>query len=470
MLRQRGLCGPNFHSSSTIKFIYYLKISQIHYLKIKAEEVFTMAKEKPHLNVIFMGHVDHGKSTTVGRLLYDAKVIDEQTMKKLTERAKEMGKPGFEFAFAMDTLKEEQERGVTIDLSHQRFETAKYYFTIIDAPGHRDFIKNMITGASQADAGVLVVSANPGDGVQAQTKEHVFLARTLGVNQLIVAINKMDMAKYEEKRFNEVKEQVSALLKTVNYNPAEIQFLAIASFPGDNVVKHTDTMPWYKGPTVLEAIDNLKEPEKPTQLPLRLPIQDVYNITGIGVVPVGRVETGIMKIGQKVIVMPAREGKGVIGEVKSIEMHHEQLQQALPGDNIGFNVRGIEKKDIARGDVLGPVENPPTVATEFTARIVVLNHPTVMTVGYTPVFHIHTAQIACQVTAIPKKLNPATGETLQENPDFIKNGDTAIVQIKPIAPLVIEKFNEIPHMARFAIRDSGTTVAAGQCIDIVKKV
>ncbi|MFH1440318.1 MAG: translation elongation factor EF-1 subunit alpha [Candidatus Woesearchaeota archaeon] len=426
-----------------------------------------MASNKTHINLVFIGHVDHGKSTSVGRLLFDSGNIDEQAMRKLKEKAQELGKGGFEFAFVMDNLKEERERGVTIDLAHKRFETPKYYFTIIDAPGHRDFVKNMITGASQADAGVLVVAAN--DGVMAQTKEHVFLSRTLGVNQLIIAVNKMDMKDYSEDVFNKVKTDVSNLLKTVGYKPDEIQFIPIASLPGDNVAKKTDKMPWYKGPTLLEGLDILKEPEKPTNLPLRLPIQDVYNITGIGVVPVGRVETGVMKIGDKVMVVPGREGKGVPGEVKSMEMHHEQLQKAEPGDNIGFNVRGIGKKDIARGDVLGHSDNVPTVASEFTAQIVVLNHPTVVTIGYTPVFHIHTAQVACQIIAIEKKLNPATGEVLQENPDFIKNGDAAIVKIKPMTPLVIEKQKEIPQLSRFAIRDSGTTVAAGMCIELVKK-
>ena len=428
-----------------------------------------MAKEKTHINIVFIGHVDHGKSTTVGRLLYDSGNVDEQAMRKLKDRAKELGKPGFEFAFVMDNLKEEQERGVTIDLAHKRFDTPKYYFTIIDAPGHKDFIKNMITGASQADAAVVVVSANPGDGVQAQTREHIFLARTLGVGQLIIAINKMDMAKYDEKRWLQVKEEVSKLLKTVGYDPSKIQFLALASLLGENVFKKGTNMPWYKGPTLYEAFDVLNPPEKPTQLPLRLAIQDVYNITGIGVVPVGRVETGVMKVGDKVIVVPAREGKGVTGEVKSIEMHHEAMQKAEPGDNIGFNVRGIEKKDIARGDVLGHIDNVPTVATEFTAQIIVLNHPSVITVGYTPVFHVHTAQVACQVISIEKKLNPATGETLQEKPDFIKNGDAAIIKVKPTTPLVIEKQKDIPQMARFAVRDSGATVAAGMCIDLVKK-
>ncbi len=426
-----------------------------------------MAKTKVHINLVFIGHVDHGKSTTVGRLLYDSGVIDEQSMRKLKERAESLGKGGFEFAFVMDNLKEEQERGVTIDLAHKRFETPKYYFTIIDAPGHKDFIKNMITGAAQADAGVLVVDCS--NGVQAQTKEHVFLARTLGVNQLMIAVNKMDLVRYEEARFNKVKEEVSQLLKSVGYKPAEIPFIPMASLIGDNVMKKSANMPWYKGKTLLESFDDLKEPDKPTSLPLRLPIQDVYNITGIGVVPVGRVETGVMKIGDKVIVVPAREGKGIHGEVKSIEMHHEQMQQAEPGDNIGFNVRGIGKKDIARGDVLGHESNPPTVVKEFTAQIVVLNHPTVVTAGYTPVFHIHTAQVACQVEVIERKLNPTTGETLQEKPDFIKNGDAAIIKVKPMQPLVIETQKDIPQMSRFAVRDSGQTVAAGMCISLVKR-
>ena len=426
-----------------------------------------MAKEKIHMNLVFIGHVDHGKSTTVGRVLFDSGNIDEQQLRKLKEKAQELGKGGFEFAFIMDNLKEERERGVTIDLAHKRFETDKYDFTIIDAPGHKDFIKNMITGASQADAAVLVVAAN--DGIMAQTKEHLFLSRTLGVSQLIIAVNKMDMKQYAEDAFKSVKDSMSTLMKTVGYNPDNVKFIPIASLPGDNVVKKTDKMPWYSGLTLVEAINTLDKPEKPTHLPLRLPIQDVYNITGIGVVPVGKVETGVMKVGDKVIFVPGRDGKGISGECKTIEMHHEQMKEAEPGDNIGFNVRGVGKKDIARGDVLGHVSNPPTVATEFTAQIVVLNHPTVMTVGYTPVFHIHTAQVACQIIAIEKKLNPATGEVLAENPDFIKNGDAAIVKIKPVTPLVIEKQKEIPHMSRFAIRDSGTTVAAGMCIDLVKK-
>ena len=427
-----------------------------------------MAEKKPHINIVFIGHVDAGKSTTVGRLLYDSGNIDEQAMRKLKEKAELLGKKGFEFAFVMDNLKEEQERGVTIDLAHKRFDTAKYYFTIIDAPGHKDFIKNMITGASQADVGVLVVAVTDTE-IQPQTKEHVFLAKTLGVGQLIVCINKMDAVKYDEKKFNEVKDRITTLVKSVGYKADQVPFVPVASLLGDNVCKKSANLGWYKGHSLLETLDDLKEPEKPTNLPLRLPIQDVYNITGIGVVPVGRVETGVMKVGDKVIAVPGREGKGVEGEVKTIEMHHEMMNEAKPGDNVGFNVRGFGKKDITRGDVIGHSANVPTVATEFTAQLVVLNHPTVITVGYTPVFHIHTAQVACQFISLEKKLNPATGEVVAEKPDFIKNGDAAIVKLRPVQPLCIERQKEIPHMARFAIRDSGATVAAGMCIDLVKK-
>ena len=426
-----------------------------------------MAKEKPHINLVFIGHVDHGKSTLVGRLLYDSGNLPESELRKLRELAKELGKAGFEFAFVMDQLKEERQRGVTIDLSHQKFVTPKYEFTIIDAPGHRDFIKNMITGTSQADAAVIVVAAT--DGVMEQTKEHLFLCKTLGVKQLIVAVNKMDAVKYDKARFEKVKTDMETLMKRVGFKVENIPFLATSGWEGDNVAKKSANMSWYAGKTLVEQMDLLQLPEKPTNLPLRLPIQDVYNITGIGVVPVGRVESGILRVNDKIIIVPGREGKGVEGEVKTIEMHHEQIQQAEPGDNIGFSVRGIGKKDIARGDVLGHPSNPPTVAKEFIAQIVVLNHPTVLTAGYTPVFHIHTTQVACQFAELIEQIDPASGQVIKQKPDMLKNGDAAKVRIVPTKPIVIEKKSDIPHMSSFAVRDAGNTVAAGVCIDIVKK-
>jgi elongation factor 1-alpha len=419
--------------------------------------------EKPHLNLIFIGHIDHGKSTTVGRLLYETGAISEQDIRKMKEEATKYNKPTFEFAFVMDQLKEERERGITIDIAHKEFQTPKYYFTIIDAPGHRDFVKNMITGASQADAAVLVISC--ADGVQAQTREHAYLAKVLGINQLVVGINKMDAVNYDRVKYEDVKASIMNLLKTVGYDTSKILAVPYSALAGENVAKKSDKMTWYNGPTLLEALDTFQVPPKPTDKPLRLPIQDVYSISGFGTVPVGRVETGIMKPGDQIIIMPS----GIKTEVKSIEMHHQQLQKAEPGDNIGFNIKGVDKKDVKRGDVVGPANNPPTVAQEFTAQIVVINHPTAIAPGYTPVFHIHTAQVAATITEITEKKDPKTGQTLQKNPEFIKNGDVAIVKVRPTKPVVVEKYSEFPQLGRFAIRDMGQTVAAGVVLDVVKK-
>ncbi len=415
--------------------------------------------EKEHLNLVFIGHVDSGKSTTVGRILYETGAISEQVLNRLKEEASKLGKTTFEFAFVMDSLKEERERGVTIDIAHREFETPKYHCTIIDAPGHRDFVKNMITGASQADAAVLIVSAK--DGIQPQTREHAFLAKVLGINQLAVSINKMDAVEYKEDIYKQRKEEITALLKQIGYKVDEIEFIPASGYAGDNIVKKSENMPWYKGKTIIEVIDSFKVPPKPIDKPLRLPIQDVYSITGHGTVPVGRVETGVLKPGEQVVVMPS----GAKGEVKKIEMHHQELKEAKPGDNVGFNLKGVDKKDIKRGDVLGPVSNPPTVAEEFTAQIVVINHPTALAAGYTPVFHIHTAQFAGRFTEIVEKKDPKSGQSLGKV-DFLKTGDVAIVKIKPTKPIVVEKFQEFPPLGRFAIRDMGQTVAAGVVLDV----
>ncbi|MGN1322148.1 MAG: translation elongation factor EF-1 subunit alpha [Methanosphaera sp.] len=411
-----------------------------------------MAKAKTHMNLAFIGHVDHGKSTLVGHLLLLEGAIAEQQLDQGEDK----------FRFVMDKLGEERERGVTIDLAHAKFETQKYEYTVVDCPGHRDFVKNMITGASQADAAVLVVAAN--DGIMPQTKEHIFLSRTLGINQLIIAINKMDVIDYDEAKFNELKEELGKLISTVGFKPSEVPFIPVSAFEGDNITEKSSNTPWYKGNTLIQELDALDEPDKPVNLPLRLPVQDVYSITGVGTVPVGRVETGVLHTAENIAFEPA----GVTGEVKSIEMHHETLEEAIPGDNVGFNVRGVGKNDIKRGDVAGTTKNPPSVAKEFKAQVVVLQHPGVITVGYTPVFHAHTAQVACTFLSLDVKLDPATGQPKEENPDFLKTGDAALVTIKPTKPMVIENIKEIPHMGRFAIRDMGQTVAAGMCIDITQ--
>ncbi|MCS7097665.1 MAG: translation elongation factor EF-1 subunit alpha [Candidatus Methanomethyliaceae archaeon] len=427
------------------------------------------SQRKEHLNLLVMGHVDHGKSTLVGHLLFLAGNLDPRYLVSLEEEAKKSGKEFAKFAWLGDKLKEERERDMTIDLSFWKFETPKYFFTIIDAPGHRDFVKNMITGASQADCAILVVSAKRGEyeaGMSAggQTREHAFLAKTLGINQLILVVNKMDDAtvNYDEKRYNEVKDGVFKFLKMIGYDTSKISAIPISGWKGDNIMKSSQNTPWYKGPTLFEALDSFIPPEKPINKPLRVPIQDVYSITGVGTVPVGRVETGIMKIGMNVIFMPANK----VGEVKSIETHHVRIDEALPGDNIGFNVKGLAKTDIKRGDVCGDLNKPPTVAETFKGRIFVLYHPTAIAAGYTPVLHVHTATMATTFLELEKKIDPKTGAVIEDKPSFLKQGDSAIVTFKPIKPVALEVYQDIPQLGRFAIRDMGRTIAAGIVVEV----
>ncbi len=428
-----------------------------------------MSSEKPHLNLVVIGHVDHGKSTLVGHILYRLGLVDQKTLQTLEEEAKKRGKESFKFAWLLDKLKEERERGVTIALTYMKFETRRYIFTIIDAPGHRDFIKNMITGASQADAALLVVSARKGEfeagmSPEGQTREHAILAKTMGINQLIVAVNKMDATEppWSQKRYEQIKTILGKFLKSLGYDISKIPFIPVSAWTGDNLIERSPNMPWYDGPTLVEALDMLEPPPKPVDKPLRIPIQDVYAISGVGTVPVGRVETGVLKVGDKVVFMPPAK----VGEVRSIETHHVRIEKAEPGDNIGFNVRGISKRDIRRGDVAGHLDHPPTVAEEFTARVFIIWHPTAITVGYTPVVHIHTASVACRIVEIQAKLDPRTGKVVEQNPQFIKMGDAAIVRFKPIKPLVVEKYSEFPPLGRFAMRDMGKTIGIGVVVDV----
>ncbi len=431
------------------------------------------SSEKPHLNLVVIGHVDHGKSTTMGHLLYDIGAVDEKTMEALTAESLKTGMGDtFKYAYVLDRLKEERERGVTIDLAYQKFETKKYYFTLIDCPGHRDFIKNMITGTSQADCAVLVVSAKKGEfeagiGPGGQTREHAYLAKTLGVNQILVAINKMDdpTVNFSKERYEECRKELESLLKVVGYDISKTDFIPISGWTGDNLTKPSDKMPWYKGPTLLEALDKFEVPPKPIDKPLRIPVQDVYSITGVGTVPVGRVETGVLKEGDTIVFMPPN----IKGEVKSIEMHHVRIPKAIPGDNIGFNVRGVAKTDIHRGDVVGHPDNPPTVAKEFIGQIIVINHPTAIAQGYTPVLHAHTATVATTFAELLQKIDPRTGQVVEEKPSFLKTGDGAIVKFKPLKPLVIEPFSQIPQLGRFAIRDMGMTIAVGVVKEVTQK-
>lgn len=422
-------------------------------------------KEKTHINLVVIGHVDAGKSTTTGHLIYKCGGIDKRTIEKFEKEAAELGKASFKYAWVLDNLKAERERGITIDIALWKFESPKFYFTVIDAPGHRDFIKNMITGTSQADIAILVIDSSVG-GFEAgiskdgQTREHALLAFTLGVKQMIVACNKMDdvSVKYGEGRYKEIKAEVSTYLKKVGYKPMKIPFVPISGWMGDNMIDKSTNMPWYKGPYLLEALDNANPPKRPVDKPLRLPLQDVYKIGGIGTVPVGRVETGIIKPGMVCTFAPVQ----ITTEVKSVEMHHESLPEAVPGDNVGFNVKNVSVKDIRRGNVCGDSKkDPPKGASTFFAQVIVMNHPGQISSGYSPVLDCHTAHVACKFKNIDQKMDRRSGKVLEENPKFVKTGDACMVTLEPTKPLCVESFAEYPPLGRFAVRDMRQTVAVG---------
>jgi elongation factor 1-alpha len=386
-------------------------------------------------------------------------------IEKNEKLAAESGKAGFGLAYVMDGLKEERERGITIDVAHKEFFTPDFYWTIIDAPGHRDFVKNMITGASQADTAVLLCAAN--DGVNAQTKEHAFLAKVLGVKGLIVHVNKMDISgvDWTEEKYKSACAEVSGLLRMAGFKPDDVPMIPASSLNGDNVYNKSDKCPWYNGPTLFEAINATPMPGKPSDKPLRLPIQDVYKISGIGTVPVGKIETGVLNVGKNVVFNPSMKG----GEVKSIEMHHTMVDKAEPGDNVGFNVRGLAADDIRRGDVAGYTDSEPTFVRHdetFVGQIQLMDIPKAVSVGYTPVFHAHTAQVAIKFMELLEKTNKSGKEA---NPSFLKTGDACLIRFQPTKPMAIEQMDTFPELSRFAIRDMGKTVAAGVCLKIEKK-
>jgi elongation factor 1-alpha len=432
-----------------------------------------MPKEKIHVNLVVIGHVDSGKSTSTGHLIYKCGGIDQRTIEKFEKEANELGKGSFKYAWVLDKLKAERERGITIDISLWKFETAKYHFTIIDAPGHRDFIKNMITGTSQADCAILMIASPQGEfeaGISkdGQTREHALLAFTLGVKQMIVCTNKMDdkTVNWSKDRYEEIKKEVSEYLKKVGYQPEKVPFIPISGWFGDNMIEKSPNLSWYSGPTLIEALDQIVPPKRPTEKPLRVPLQDVYKIGGIGTVPVGRVETGVLKPGMTVTFAPVN----VSTEVKSVEMHHESLPEAIPGDNVGFNVKNVSIKDIRRGNVAGDSKNdPPKEATTFFAQVIILNHPGQIGPGYTPVLDCHTAHIACKFEDIKSKIDRRTGKELEEAPKFVKSGEACLVTLRPTKPLCVEVFSEYPPLGRFAVRDMKQTVAVGVIKSVEKK-
>jgi len=457
-------------------------------------------KDLTHINVVVIGHVDSGKSTSTGHLIYKCGGIDKRTIEKFEKEATEMGKGSFKYAWVLDKLKAERERGITIDIQLMKFETDKFHVTIIDAPGHRDFIKNMITGTSQADCAILIVASSTGEfesGISkdGQTREHALLAYTLGVKQMIVGVNKIDNTEppYSQARFNEISKEISTYIKKVGYNPKAVAIVPISGWCGDNMIEKkaekngemVDNMPWYKnwsieqrpmdkpkgdpftvkGVTLIDAVDAIQPPTRPTDKPLRLPLQDVYKIGGIGTVPVGRVETGKLKPGMVVTFAPVN----ITTEVKSVEMHHTSIPEAVPGDNVGFNVKNVSIKDIKRGNVTSDSKTDPAKESKsFVAQVIVLNHPGEIHANYQPVLDCHTAHVACKFAELNQKIDRRSGKVIEESPAFVKSGDAALVNMIPSKPMCVESFQEYAPLGRFAVRDMRQTVAVGVIKTVVK--
>lgn len=433
-----------------------------------------MSADKPQLSVVVLGHVDAGKSTMTGHLLYKTGGIDQKTMRKCELMAEDAEKSMCKYAWVLDTLKTERMSNCSINISLAKFETPTYTFTIIDAPGHRDYVKNMIMGTAQADAALLVVTAGEEEFEDAfaptgQLREHALLAFALGIKQMIVAVNKMDcdVVAYSEARFNSVKSHVKSYLKKVGFNTTVIPFVPISGWTGGNLTDKSDAMPWYDGPCLLDTLDTLSVPRRAADKPLRLAIQNVVDLRhrNVGIVVLGRVETGVLTPGSDVIFGPMN----ITAEVGSIERHGQMLTEARPGDQIGFTLKGVTLNEIYRGCVVSDARpDPAKRAIEFTAQVVILNAPRSISAGYTPVLHCHTARVACCFSKITEKIDRQTGKVVELNPESVKTGDACTVVFKPTKAMVVETFQQYPQLGRFVIRDMNRVVAAGVIKSVVK--
>ena len=457
--------------------------------------------DKKHLSIVICGHVDSGKSTTTGRLIFDLGGINEREMKKLQDEADRLGKSSFAFAFYMDTQKEERARGVTIACTTKEFYTPSYHYTIIDAPGHRDFIKNMITGASQADVGMLMV---PADGnfaaaiakgnhkaseVQGQTRQHARLLNLLGVKQLIIGINKMDSdtANYSEARYNEVRDEMVNMLSRVGWKPdfikASVPIIPISGLHGANLLTKSDKMSWWKGADVKNLkgetihVDTLHDalekmatvPERPSEAVLRLPVSGIYKIKGVGDVITGRVEQGMVKPGEEVIFTPTHTASNsCVGKIFTVEMHHKTVPFAGPGDNVGLNVKGLVKNNMPHvGDIM-ILKKDLTLgkAKSFTAQVQVLDHPGELKKGYTPVAFVRTGRCAVRMSDIKWKVGKETGGKKLEEPVSVKANEMAEVVFTPQQPFIVDSFKNCEGLGRVAIMEGNGVVMLGKVTEV----
>lgn len=429
-------------------------------------------RRKPHVNLVVIGHRGAGKSTLSGHLLCLADGgVDAKVAERVKQEAEAAKRPGARFAWLLDKLKAERSRG-TIELALRKFETPKIEWTLIDAPGNRDCAKNMITGVSQADIALLVVSADDsfeaGMSNEGQTREHALLAKTLGVGHVVVAVSKMDVAEggaWSEQRFNDVQAQILHHLEEVGFSQETPRCIPVSGFLGTNLVDRSEDFPWYSGPTLMQVLDASSIPERPVAKPLRLAVQDMYKVNNVGVVPIGRIESGVLKPGMRVRFVPPL----VEATILSVEMHHVKLAQAGPGDIVGLCVR-VPDNTIKRGMVCSAADGPDVVeaCTRFRAQVIVFDPPGEIRVGYSSTLDVHTAHVPCRFTAIESRLDRA-GNVVAVSPDSIRAGDGALVELEPLHPVVVETFEDCAPLGRFALRDSQKTVAVGIIREVTKK-
>ncbi|KAJ9077298.1 hypothetical protein DSO57_1018105 [Entomophthora muscae] len=459
---------------------------------------------KDHLSIVICGHVDSGKSTTTGRLLFELGGIPEREMEKLKQEAERLGKSSFAFAFYMDRQKEERERGVTIACTTKEFFTDKWHYTIIDAPGHRDFIKNMISGAAQADVALLMVPADgnfttaiqKGDhkagDIQGQTRQHARLLNLLGVKQLIIGINKMDCdtAGYKEDRYNEIRDEMRSMLIKVGWKKEFVEqnvpVLPISGWMGDNLLKKSEKMTWWKGvdvknqsgkdfhiETLQVALNDFVElPSRVDDAPMRLPVSGIYKIKGVGDVVTGRVEQGKLLPNSEVVFLPTHTASNpCTGKVFTIEMHHKRADKAQTGDNIGMNVKGLDKVNMPRaGDVM-ILKSDQTLkpVKTFTAQIQTLDIPGEVKKGYSPIGFVRCGRSACKIVGIKWKIGKETGRKKLEDPHSLKANEAAEVVFEPIQPLVVDTFKNCEGLSRIAFLDGNTAVMLGKVVAIEYK-
>ncbi|KAH8552207.1 P-loop containing nucleoside triphosphate hydrolase protein [Umbelopsis sp. PMI_123] len=434
------------------------------------DEVLEDLYGKEHLNVVFMGHVDAGKSTMGGNILFLTGMVDKRTMEKYEKEAKEAGRESWYLSWALDTNTEERAKGKTVECGRAYFETDKRRYTILDAPGHKNYVPSMISGASQADVGVLVISARKGEfetGFErgGQTREHTMLAKTSGINKLIVVVNKMDdpTVMWDKERYDEIVSKFNPFLKGTGYNPkTDVTWMPVSGFTGANIKERSKDCTWYSGPSLLEYLDNMQTVDRKINAPLMMPVNERYK--DMGTIVVGKVESGRVKKGQSIILMPNKR----VCEVTAIFNETEdEVDHAICGDNVRLRLKGIEEDEIANGFVLCDVKKPVKTTNQFEAQLAILEHKNIICAGYTAVLHVHTGIEEITLSALLHLIDKKTGRRTKRPPQFVKQGQKVIARIETAQPICVETFEDYPQLGRFTVRDEGKTIAIGKVTKVL---